>query len=183
MTTEEWKDGFETIADAYIKREGIKDLLQAIAKTDFYTAPASTKYHDSHENGLVKHSLEVFDILLTDLEDEEVITAESIAIVALFHDLCKTGFYEVSTRNTKDEKGKWIQVPYYTVNDLLPIGHSEKSIIMILQFMKLTDDEIMAINAHMGGWDKRDNVVSNTFGMCPLAVHLHIADLKATYLK
>lgn len=168
----------------YIKREGIEDLLDSLSKTDFYVAPASTRYHDSHEGGLVKHSLKVFDTLKLEKElyDLKNISMESVAIVSLFHDICKIGFYEVSTRNVKNAKGQWEQVPYYTVNDKFPIGHSEKSIIMLMDFMKLTSDEIMAINSHMGGWDKRDNVVSNTFAICPLAVYLHMADLKATYL-
>ena len=184
MTTEEYKDRFETVVEEYIKREGIKDLLEAIAKTDFYTAPASTKYHDSHENGLVKHSLEVFDILYKDLNYQDEISLESIAIVALFHDLCKTGFYEVSTRNTKDEKGKWIQVPYYTVNDLLPMGHGSKSVILIQEFMKLSIEEIMAINWHMGlAIPKEDyRTLGKAFSEFPLALYLHIADMKATYL-
>lgn len=180
----DYKSEFESLARKHIKKEGIEDLLDALSKSDFYVAPASTKYHDSHESGLVIHSLKVFEILKLDKELYKMdnISMESIAIVALFHDICKIGFYEVSTRNVKNAKGQWEQVPYYSVNDKFPIGHAEKSIIMLMEFMKLTSDEIMAINAHMGGWDKRDNVVSNSFAICPLAVYLHIADLKATYL-
>ena len=177
---------FEGLATSWIDREGLSDLLDMLRKTDFYYAPASTKYHESYEGGLVEHSLNVFDQLWGDVWETDI-SKESITIVALFHDICKIGFYKESTRNTKDDKGKWIQVPYYEIDDKLPLGHSEKSIIMLQQYMKLTDDEIFAINSHMGGFDKRaggfDDIIGKTFVICPLAVYLHIADMKATYLK
>lgn len=177
------KDRFEMLAKKYIQRDGIKDLLSSLDRSDFYTAPASTRFHDSHEGGLVEHSLKVFEALKDDVEAYDLgFDMETVAIVSLFHDICKIGFYKTEMRNTK-ENGKWIKVPYYTVEDKLPIGHSEKSVILLQQFMKLKVDEILAINAHMGGWDKRDFIVSNTFEECPLAVYLHMADLKATYLK
>lgn len=176
----DYKEIFEKVARDNIKRDGIENLLSNIARTDFYTAPASTRYHDSEPEGLVKHSLKVFSKLMEMLEDSDY-SHETLAIISLFHDLCKVGFYKQEMRNTKDTNGKWIQVPYYTVDDQFPIGHSEKSIILILQDMKLTDDEIMAINAHMGGWDSRQQVISNTFNKSRLALYLHIADLKATY--
>src|SRR5690554_1459568 len=102
------KERFIKVAKDRIKREGIDDLLKLLENTDFFTAPASTRYHHSYEGGLAKHSLEVFDILDTDLNLSDF-DKESIAIVSLFHDICKVGYYEVSTRNTKDENGKWIK--------------------------------------------------------------------------
>jgi HD superfamily phosphohydrolase YqeK len=110
---------------------------------------------------------------------------ETIAIISLLHDICKIGFYKVSTRNVKDEKGKWIQVPYYEVDDKLPIFHSCKSVIMLQQIIKLTDDEILAIASHMGLSEPKEHytTISRAFEQCPLALHLHIADMKATYLK
>lgn len=176
------KEIFKSIVNENIKRNGIEELMDMLERTDFYTAPASRRYHDSEEGGLVKHSVDVFEILDRDLNKDDAYSMESKAIVALFHDICKVGYYKVEMRNTKDEKGKWIQVPYYTIDDQLPLGHSEKSIIMLQDFMKLTSDEILAINAHMGGFDERKNVISNTFNICPLALHLHIADMKSTYL-
>ena len=125
----------------------------------------------------------MFDILDTDLNLEFEFSKESIAIVALFHDLCKIGYYEVSSRNTKDEKGKWIQVPYYTVEDKFPYGHGEKSVYMINSIMKLTDEEAMAIRWHMGLSEKDSyNYVSKAFEMFPLALHLHLADMKSAHL-
>lgn len=174
---------FERIAKDRIKREGIDQLLGLLRTTDFYTAPASTRYHHAYEGGLAKHSLEVFDILDTDLNLEFEFSKESIAIVALFHDLCKIGFYKVEMRNTKDEKGKWIQVPYYTVEDKFPYGHGEKSVYLINSIMKLTDEEAMAIRWHMG-LSEKDNMmyVNEAFKQFPLALHLHIADMKSSYL-
>lgn len=174
---------FERIAKERIKRDGIDQLLGLLRTTDFYTAPASTRYHHAYEGGLAKHSLEVFDILDTDLNLEFEFSKESIAIVALFHDLCKIGFYKVDTRNTKDEKGKWIQVPYYTVEDKFPYGHGEKSVYLINSIMKLTDEEAMAIRWHMG-FSEKDNMiyVNEAFKQFPLALRLHIADMKSSYL-
>ena len=177
------REKFEALARKYIKRDGLENILESMSTTDFYIAPASTRYHHSYEGGLVEHSIEVFEHLKNDCKDN-LATEESIAIVSLFHDICKINFYKVETRNTKDERGKWIQVPYYTIEDKLPLGHGEKSVILLLQHMNLAAEETMAINAHMGGFDSRgENVISNTFNICPLALHLHIADLKSTYLK
>lgn len=174
---------FERIARQHIKREGLEELLKGLRGTDFYSAPASTRYHHSYEGGLVKHSLEVFNILSEDLKGSEF-TMESIAIVSLFHDICKLGYYAIDMRNTKDEKGKWVKVPYYTVDDKLPFGHGEKSIIMILEEMKLTTEEMMAIRWHMGLSVPKEeySTMSLAFNEYPLALHLHIADMKSTYI-
>lgn len=178
-----YKERFIRIAKRQIKRDGIDELLASLENSDFYDAPASTRFHDSHEFGLVKHSLAVFDILDSDLTNSDF-DKESIAIVSLFHDLCKIGFYKVSTRNTKDENGKWIQVPYYEVDDQLPLGHGEKSIIMVREFMKLTVEEMVAIRWHMGGFVGKEEYMSigKAYSDYPLAVWLSTADLKATYL-
>lgn len=179
-----YKERFEKIARTFIKREGIEKLLAKLEKTDFYTAPASTKYHDAEEFGLVKHSIRVFSELDCDV-DGQGFNKESIAIVALFHDLCKLGYYTTEMRNKKDEKGKWIQVPFYTVDDKFPMGHGEKSVIMLLQYMTLTTEEMMAIRWHMSGFEPKENYqyLSKAYSEFPLAVYLHVADLKATYIK
>lgn len=176
---------FEAVARQFIKREGIESLLSALARSDFYTAPASTRFHDSVKGGLVFHSMKVFNTLESDLDNNtEGITPESVAIVSLFHDLCKLGFYTEEMRNTKVD-GKWVQVPYYTVDDKLPLGHGEKSVMMVLQHMKLTTQEMMAIRWHMGGYEPKENynALGKAYEEFPLAVYLHLADMKATYLK
>lgn len=176
------KEEFREIASDYICRDGLSNLLDMLESTDFYIAPASTRFHGSHEGGLVQHCVNVFHALW-DLAKEEY-DGETIAIVALFHDICKMGYYKVDYRNTKDERGQWIKVPYYTVDDKLPFGHGEKSVFMIQDFMKLNLEEAMAIRFHMGGFIEKDlyPTLSKAYGEFPLAVYLHMADLKATYM-
>lgn len=180
----EFQIRYEEIARKFIKRDGLEELLSQLADSDFYTAPASTKYHDAHKEGLVKHSLNVFSELDTALREIDRERMESIAIVSLFHDICKIGYYKTDVRNTKDENGKWIQVPYYTVDDKLPLGHGDKSIIMLLQAgLSLTTEEMMAIRWHMGLSVPKEEYPSMTlaFTEFPLALELHIADMRATY--
>lgn len=164
--------------------------MEYLNKTDFYTAPASTKYHESYDGGLVEHSYKVFKQLQAEVHSYQlnydgVINPESVAIVGLFHDLCKMGFYKKEMRNTKDESGKWIQVPYYTVDDQFPFGHGDKSVILLREFIDLTIDEMLAIRWHMGGFEPKENhsSIGKAYEMCPLAVLLQVADMKATYLK
>lgn len=172
------------------KREGIEDLLEFIRKSDFYTAPASTRFHSCHEGGLLEHSLNVYDCLITKKEYDPIwqdalknISNESIAIVALLHDLCKTYFYVIEMRNKKIN-GKWEQVPYYTVDDKIPYGHGEKSVMMIEEYVKLTRDEKYAIRWHMGFTEDSGNwnTLGRVFSMYPLALAIHSADIEATYL-
>lgn len=184
MDINQLREKFEATARQFIKREGIEQLLDDLRFTDFYTAPASTKYHDAEEGGLCKHSLEVFQILESDLNGHTEFDKESIAIVALFHDLCKMGYYKVEMRNTKNEAGKWVQVPYYTVDDAVPLGHGEKSVILLMDKIKLSLEEIMAIRWHMNGFEPKENYqyMSKAYSEYPLAVYLAIADLKSTYI-
>lgn len=163
------------------KREGIEDLIDYLEnKTDFFKAPASTKYHLAKEGGLLEHSLNVYKRLSSHLGHSN----PTVAIVALLHDICKTNYYSTSTRNVKNEKGLWEQVPYYTVNDQFPLGHGEKSVIIIQRYIDLTLEEMMAIRWHMGGYEAKENYsyISKVFSNYPLALYLHIADLEATYL-
>jgi len=174
------KEKFIKIYNNCIKREGSDKLLEWLLKSDFFTAPASTRFHGAKEGGLLEHSINVYNRFECDNE-------ETRAICALLHDLCKVNFYAVSQRNVKNEEtNKWEKQPYYTVDDKLPYGHGEKSVYIIGGFMKLTREEAMAIRWHMGGFD--DSVrggsyaMSGAFEQFPLALKLHIADLEATYL-
>lgn len=166
-----------------IKRDGIEKLISNLEKSDFFTAPASTQYHDSVKGGLCKHSLNVYEKLTA--VDIPNTSMESMILVALLHDVCKIGFYKVSSRNVKNEKGLWESVPYYSIDDSLPLGHGEKSVIMLLQDIKLTVEEMMAIRWHMAGYEPKENynALSKAFSEFPLALELHIADMRATYLK
>ena len=180
------KEKFINIFKENIKREGANELLSWLEKTDFFTAPASTKFHLCEEGGLCEHSINVYECLNERHGKEH--SAESIAIVSLLHDLCKAQFYKMSTRNQKNEQtGQWEKVPYYQVEDKFPFGHGEKSVFLIERFMRLKVEEAIAIRWHMGGFDDAAKsgscTVSNAFEMYPLAAKLHMADFEATYLR
>lgn len=179
------KEEFISIYNKYISRAGSKELLDWMQKTDFFTAPASTKYHCACECGLVMHSVSVFNTLMEKHFDEEKDNAESFAIASLLHDLCKAQFYKVSTRNVKNEQtGQWEKQPFYAVEDSFPYGHGEKSVFLIERFMRLKIEEAMAIRWHMGGFeDSNGFTVSLAYEKYPLAVKLHLADLESTYLR
>lgn len=185
------KNEFCEIFEANIKREGADKLLEWLKSTDFFQAPASSKFHNAFDGGLCEHSMNVYKRLKGLWESEKLVqknlnnmTLETVAICGLLHDLCKVNFYAVEMRNKKED-GAWIQVPYYTVSETLPYGHGEKSVYIICGFMRLTRDEAMAINWHMGGFDTRvkggDYSISTAFEMHPMAVLTHIADMQATY--
>ena len=179
------RDEFIKIYTENIFRDGSKELLDWLQTTDFFNAPASTRYHCACENGLVMHSVSVFNTLMEKHFDEETDSVESFAICALLHDLCKAQFYKVSTRNVKNEQtGQWEKVPYYAIEDSFPFGHGEKSVFLIERFMRLKIDEAMAIRWHMGEFgDKNSNTISQAYDRYPLAVKLHLADLESTYLR
>lgn len=174
------------------KRPGIENLLEFIRKSDFYTAPASTRFHGSYEGGLLEHSLNVLDCLAEKKASDNAIwhkelvnvQSESIVISALLHDLCKTYFYTTEIRNKKDESGAWVQVPFYTVNDLIPYGHGEKSVMMIEEYIKLLPAERYAIRWHMGSYEPKElwNTLGTAMEKYPLVLALHEADMEATYL-
>lgn len=184
------QEQFELVFNEYIKRDGSQRLLEWIRSTDFYTAPASTRFHGSCPCGLVQHSLNVFNRLKQEYEleygpDLTPEQLETVAIVALLHDLCKANYYDVEMRNRKNEQGQWEKYPAYIVNDQLPYGHGEKSVYIVSGFMRLTREEAMAIRWHMGGFDSAvkggDYSQSKAYEMFPLAVLVHLADMKATY--
>ena len=184
------KEDFIKIYKENITREGSDKLLEFLEKSDFFTAPASTRYHGAYEGGLLRHSLNVYECLVEYLARERVqqkyrlnVSAESAAIAALLHDICKVNFYTVSMRNAKNEQtGQWEKVPYYTINDALPYGHGEKSVYMISGFMRLTREEAMAIRWHMGFSGIEDkNTIGKAPEMYPLAFALSVADMEASY--
>lgn len=201
-----------------VKREGVEKLMEYIRKSDFYTAPASTRFHLSCEGGLLQHSLDVFDALVwragcTEKEGCAAFTVagrakfnvkmESLIIVSLLHDICKTGFYKTEMKNQKTydtEKVKnasayqvkrdngglfiWEQVSKYVVDDRNPYGHGEKSVMMIEEFMRLTMEEKYAIRWHMGMSDCTYNECQAFNASCekyPLVLFLHNADQEASH--
>ena len=183
-----YKEEFIRIYNENIKREGSNELLEWLQKTDFFTAPASSKFHCACEEGLVMHSLSVYQTMVEKHFDSQKDSAESFAVCALLHDLCKAQFYKVSSRNVKnDETGQWEKKPFYAVEDIFPYGHGEKSVFLIERFMRLKTSEAMAIRWHMGGFDEAVKggsfSISLAFEKYPLAVKLHLADLESTYLR
>lgn len=187
----ELKNEFIEIYKTNIRRDGSEKLLEYMLsdKSDFFTAPASTRFHGSHEGGLLEHSLNVYRCLtdyLSRPRAKEVYkmdySAESVAICALLHDLCKMNFYKVAQRNSKNDRGEWEKVPYYTVDDRLPYGHGEKSVYIISGYMRLNREEAFAIRYHMGFSGIEDkNSIGKAFEMFPLAFALSVADMEASY--
>lgn len=183
----QYKEEFVQLWNTHVTRPGSQKLLQWLEGTDFFTAPASTRFHGACECGLVMHSLNVYHALRDNYFDPEQDSEESFAIVALLHDLCKANFYKAGTRNVKNEQtGQWEKVPSYSVEDRFPYGHGEKSVFLIERFIRLKTAEAVAIRWHMGGFDEAARggsfAVSQAYDEYPLAVKLHISDLQATYL-
>lgn len=163
-------------------REGIEKLIDFLDRTDFYTAPASTRFHNSFESGLLTHSMNVYTSLKKLVGNEW--PEDTIIIVSLLHDICKVNMYKVDYRNKKDENGVWVKEPYYTTDDLMPLGHGEKSVMIISEFIKLSKEELYAIRWHMGGFEPKENYgyLAKAYEKYPLAVYTHIADIMATYI-
>ena len=169
-----------------IKREGIEDLIKFLENSDFFTAPASTKFHGGYEGGLLEHSLKVYDILCQKVKDpgiELTVSEDTIKIVALLHDICKVNFYKIDYRNAKNALGVWEKVPYYTVDDTIPYGHGEKSVMMLTEYIKLTVEEKYAIRWHMGFTEPKElyGTLGQAMKKYPLVLLMHEADLEATY--
>ena len=180
------KEEFTKLYNQIVHRDGSSEFLNWLStETDFFDAPASTQYHSNVHGGLLHHSMLVYKYLKKEVEkagyDMTPERNETIFIVALLHDICKANFYSWNKRNVKDESGTWVSVPYITVDEALPLGHGEKSVMLIQQFMKLTLEEILAIRWHMADFSEAYGACSNAYSMCPLALLTHIADIKATY--
>lgn len=184
------KNKFLTIVKEKIHRDGINELVNYLEKSDFFTAPASSRFHSDHEGGLCEHSINVYerlrDNVLKEYGDFNTYSEETIAICGLLHDLCKIEYYKTDYRNVK-ENGEWVKKPYYTVDEKLPYGHGEKSVYIINGFIRLTREEALAINWHMGGFDARVGsgtsfALSDCYRHFPLALWLHVSDIVATYI-
>lgn len=176
---------FRIILESKVERYGIESLLEWLDEVGFYEAPASTKYHGAYPGGLVEHSNNVYRrlVMLAAEEDQRLqrttpeYTEETLAIVALLHDVCKVGVYHPEEKDGKQQ---------YSFNDRFPYGHGEKSVLYIMRHIYLTEDEALAIRWHMGPFDKaaqgdfRD--MDKAFEQSKLAAMLHLADMMATHL-
>lgn len=187
------KQRFKAAVSETITRDGIDNLMEWLEnETDFFTSPASTRYHGSYEGGLVTHSLNVFNQLLWELDNfvgtgwQEFISMETAAIVALFHDICKVNNYRLVEKWRKDADGQWEAYEAYEYNPgALQMGHGPKSVFYLQKFIQLTEVEAQAIFWHMGAYDISPyaslNGLSSAFESNQLAFLIHRADMAATY--
>lgn len=161
-----------------IPREGMDKLIEFLKASDFFEAPASTRFHGAFRGGLLAHSMKVYEILKTKTPD-----TDSVRIIALLHDICKANYYKTDYRNAKNELGVWEKVPYYTVDDTIPYGHGEKSVMMLSEFIKLTNEEKYAIRWHMGFTEAKElyGTIGLAYKKYPIALLTHEADLEASY--
>ena len=181
------KEDFVRLFTQHIKRPGADKLLAWLESTDFFTAPASTRFHGNYEGGLCEHSVNVWEELVRLLKayPEVRVTAESAAIASLLHDLCKIGCYKTELRK-KTVNGVWVQYPAYVFKeDYCFGGHGSKSVYLAQKFMNLTEQEATAINCHMGAWDRSpsDYSLGAAYEQYPLAWLVHVADESATYIR
>ena len=185
------KEAQKKLADDFVEllrttnRDGIEELIRYLQEeTDFFTAPASTKYHGAFESGLLMHSINVCAELNLD-PNSKVYPPATTIIVALLHDICKANCYRTEKRNVK-ENGAWVEKQVYVFDDEFPLGHGEKSLYLASKFIKLSDEEAAAIRWHMGAFDNAfrggDRGLNAAYEKYPLAVMLHLADMRATYL-
>lgn len=139
-----------------ISRPGIENLVAWLETTDFFTAPASTKFHGNFEGGLLLHSIYVTEFALVNLNyaakykpalSEDL---ESVLITALFHDVCKVNQYKMEKCWTKNDDNKWVSYMGWKFEDNFPLGHGEKSVYYISKHMQLTNAEALAVRYHMG---------------------------------
>lgn len=184
------REEFIELYREHIHREGADALLDYLEnKSDFFSAPASAKFHGSYAGGLCDHSVNVYHCLADYLERTRVqelygleYPPESVAVSALLHDVCKIGCYKAGSRNVKGPDGKWQAVPTFFFEDKLPYGHGEKSVYILSGFMRLTREEAMAIRWHMGFSGNEDSrLVGQALQQYPLAFALSVADMEATY--
>lgn len=176
------KERFDALCET-IKRGGIHELMEWLGTTDFYTAPASTRFHGAYAGGLLQHSLNVYDELkrLLNAYPEVKCSNESAVICALFHDFCKINLYTTEKRNRKNEFGQWESYDAYKKDEKFCFGgHGSKSVFLVQHFIKLTPEEAVAINCHMGAFDNEN--VGSSFEQFPLAWLTHVADEAATYI-
>lgn len=170
-------------------RDGIDKLVYWLENdTDFFDAPASTKYHGAYSGGLADHSFTVL-LRLVELVNNYgygfTYQYDSLIITALLHDVCKANCYKLTTRNVKNQDtGEWEVVPVYTFDEEFKFGgHGSKSVYLIMRFIELTENEASAINCHMGAYDKSAfSDPGAVYAQNPLAWFLHVADECATYI-
>ncbi len=195
------KQRFVDCCQQYIHRDGLDKILAYLDKSDFYEAPSSASFHLNVKGGLCKHSINVFETALKIREHiaqeaiesgespfTEVPSTESVAVAALFHDICKVKLYHEVEKWKKDANGRWMNYPGYELKDDFPLGHGEKSCLMLSWYMRLKPDEMLAIRWHMGMFDMGENGSSLRYAFraacdkCALVSMLQAADMLSANL-
>lgn len=170
-----------------VRRPGIDELISWLEESSFFDMPASTRFHGNYEGGLAEHSLNVYKSLvqLRALYQKQFgsgsMPIESVIIASLCHDFCKIDYYKKDFRNVKNmETGEWEKKEIYTYSDVWGMGHGECSVFLIQNFIRLTEEEILAIRWHMGPYDSAvkggDRSINTAEGKTPLVALLHMAD-------
>lgn len=192
MSKEELEEQKEMILDLLrsTERDGIDKLADYLSdSTDFFTAPASTRFHNNFSGGLAQHCLNVYENFKSLLEIKGIeMSEDSIIICALLHDLCKCNTYVVETRNRKNDQGQWEKYNIWATNkDVdIPLPHSSRSIAIIRKFIKLSIKEELTIFYHMGPYGGEDyeyrNMLKAANEKYPQTVLFYVADTIASYL-
>ena len=170
------------------KRKGMDKVLEWLEKSDFYEAPASTRFHGNYEGGLLEHSLNVliaFDRIIVGLSGitTPAVPKESIIITSLLHDICKANTYKKVQRWRKDNNNQWEKYDVFEFNEDEPLGHGEKSVLLLQRIgLDLTEQEIYMIRWHMGGFDESQRALHAAMAKCPAIALIHSADIIATNL-
>lgn len=175
------KQHFMELWQQYVQRRlGAIDFAKWLESTDFFVAPASTKYHGAFPGGLAAHSVEVAEetLRLLDMHGAPDLRGSAV-LCALVHDVCKTNYYKEGTKRQKGLDGEWHDMRTYSVQDKLPLGHAEKSIYLVQRYMSLSEKEAVAIRWHMGAYcdQQQYSAMGQAFDTNPLALFLHLADM------
>lgn len=174
-------------------KANLEKFFEYLDDSDFYIAPASTRFHSNVDGGLCEHTMKVisrmFKICNAEYSEEESKTPEykeKVFLVAALHDLCKVNFYHRTERYKKDENNEWYTYPFWEIEDELPMGHGEKSLYIAQRFFDLTDEQAIAIRWHMGFSDSSVKGgcldIGEAYSKYPIALYLNMADSMATFL-
>jgi hypothetical protein len=174
-----------------VNRQGMDKLTRALAETDFFAAPASTRYHSCCVGGLALHSYVVWRLLrMKNTQLRLGLSSDTIALTGLLHDVCKCNTYVTTIKNVKAGKKEnargqlvdnWTEQEVWTVNDSLPLGHGEKSVFYLMRMIEITDEEAAMVRWHMGPFDDAKGF-SKAASVWPSVVAIHAADMEAAHI-
>lgn len=169
------------------RRENVGRIINFLEESDFFTAPSSKDHHGNYEGALAEHSLNVMKLFYKKNNEFHLgLTETNIIICGLLHDVCKVNFYIKEIKSRKKEDGQWEKYEGYGIKDDYPMGHGEKSVMVIQEFMPLTRVEAMIIRWHMGGFVSKDDLknYNNATKMTPAIVAFHTSDYESsTFLE